>query len=161
MFLQPTKKTLKRALLTPSNFEEVSGLKINLSKTTAIWIGSNRFKQNGICHDLGLDWVHEFVALGIKYDVQDLNIIPPPPPLNCTDKLVEIDKLLANWNRRNLTSRTSHSRKKLGLSRIVHFLIALATPDKNFMRAINEKFNRFIWRQKPPKISKKTLRKGI
>ena len=119
MFLKPTKKTLRRTLLTLNNFEEVSGLKINLSKTKAIWIGSNRFKQDGICHDLGLDWVHEFVALGIKYNVQDLSNITA---LNCADKLVEIDRLLANWNRRNLTllGRITVV-KSLALSRIVHF----------------------------------------
>ena len=143
LFLQPTKKTLRRTLLTLNNFKEVSGLKINLSKTKAIWIGSNRYKQNGICYDLGLDWVHEFVALGIKYNVQDLNNIIP---LNCTDKLVEIDRSLANWNRRNLIllGRVTVV-KSLALSRIVIFFIALPTPDKNFMRAIKKKFYGFIW----------------
>ena len=159
LFLNPSKKVLRKTLQTLSDFEQVSVLKINLSKTKAVWIGSERFRDDGICHDLKLDWVHNFTALGIKYDVRDLINITT---LNCADKMNEIEKLLANWNKRNLTllGRVTVV-KSLALSKIVHFLISLPSPQKNFLREIDKKFYKFLWRQKPPKISKKTLEKDF
>ena len=55
LFLNPSKKVLQKTLQTLSDFEQVSGLKINLSKTKAVWIGSERFRDDGICHDPKLD----------------------------------------------------------------------------------------------------------
>ena len=88
LFLQPSKKVLCKTLQTLSNIAELSGLEINLTKTKAVWIGSERFRDDGICHDLKLDWVHDFTALGIKYDVRDLENITY---LNCVEKLTEME----------------------------------------------------------------------
>ena len=131
LFLQSTKKVLRKTLETLTNFEETSGLKINLTKTKAVWIGSERFRDDGICHDLKLDWVHEFTALGIKYDARVLENITY---LNCIERVIEMEKLLTNWNKRNLTllGRVTVV-KNLALSKIVHFLISLPYPPKNFL----------------------------
>ena len=44
----------------------------NSSKTKAIWIGSERNREEGLCHDIDLEWTHLYVALGNKYDVKGL-----------------------------------------------------------------------------------------
>ena len=140
---------LRKTLQNLSHFEQSSGLKINLSKTKAIWIGSERFRDDWICHNLKLDWVHNFTALRIRYDARDLTNITT---LNCVDKLNEIEKLLANWKKRNLTllGRVTVV-KSLALSKIVYFLISLPSPPKNFLREVSKQFYRFLWRQKPQK----------
>ena len=51
------------------SFENPSCLRINISQTKAVWVGSIRFSKERICTDLNLDWVHEFTALGITYDI--------------------------------------------------------------------------------------------
>ena len=102
-----------------------------------------------------MDWVHQFTALGIQYDVHDLQNVTT---LNCTEKLAEMDRILLNWSRRNTTliGRILII-KSLALSKLVHFFIALPTPPKDFFREINKKFYRFLWKGKPPKIKKSTI----
>ena len=155
LFLDGSKRSLRKAISVLKIYEEASGLKMNLTKTKAVWVGSNRFSESKICHEIELDWVHQFTALGIQYDVHDLQNVTI---LNCTEKLVEMDRILLNWSRRNTTliGRILII-KSLALSKLVHFFIALPTPPKDFFREINKKFYRFLWKGKPPKIKKSTI----
>ena len=136
LFLDGSKRSLRKAISVLKTYEEASGLKMNLTKTKAVWVGSNRFSESKICHEIELDWVHQFTALGIQYDVHDLQNVTI---LNCTEKLVEMDKILLNWSRRNTTliGRILII-KSLALSKLVHFFIALPTPPKDFFREINK-----------------------
>ena len=99
--------------------------------------------------------MHEFVALGISYNVRDLQGILNQ---NCVEKLAEMDKILLSWSRRNTTlvGRVLII-KSLALSKLVHFFISLPSPTKNFMRELNKKFLHFLWKGKPPKIKRTTL----
>ena len=126
LFLNGSKTSLRKAISVLGIYEEASGLKMNLTKTKAIWVGSNRFSEVKICHTIELDWVHQFTALGIQYDVHELQNIMS---LNCTEKLAEMDRILLNWGRRNTTlvGRILVI-KSLALSKLVHFFIALPTP---------------------------------
>ena len=159
LFLDASKKSLRKSIETLDSFREASGLKINIGKTKAAWLGSKRHQNEGMCHDLNLDWVHEFSALGIIYNVRDLSQITE---LNCRSKFAEIDKILLNWSRRSTTllGRVTIL-KSLALSKIIHFLISLPSPGKDFFREIDKKFYRFLWKQKPPKIAKKTMEGDI
>ena len=100
LFLDGSKRSLRKAISVLKTYEEASGLKMNLTKTKAVWVGSNRFSKSKICHEIELDWVHQFTALGIQYDVHDLQIVTT---LNCIEKLAEMDRILLNWSRRNTT----------------------------------------------------------
>ena len=159
LFLDGTKKSLRATIKTLDYFDQASGLKMNVSKTKASWIGSKRFSEDTICHELGLDWVHSFTALGISYNTRELRDITE---LNCNTKLSEIDNLLTKWDRRNITliGRILIV-KSLALSKLVHFLIALPSPKKTFVRELNKKFYHFIWNHKPPKIKSSTLELDI
>ena len=159
LFLNGSKKSLRTAISILKVYEEASGLKMNLSKTKAIWVGSNRTSEVKICHEIELDWVHQFTALGIQYDVRDLQNIAL---LNCNSKMAEVDRILLNWSRANTTliGRILII-KSLALSKLVHFFIALPSPPKEFLREIDKKFYYFLWKGKPPKIKKKTLELDI
>ena len=159
IFLEESKKSLRKTLSVLNVFEEASGLKINLSKTKAVWIGRERFRKEEMCHEVKLDWVKEFTALGITYDVTSLNEITE---LNCKSKFAEVEKILLNWSRRNTTlAGRVLVVKSLALSKLEHFFISLPTPPEIFMREINKKLYSFIWKRKPPKIKKLTLELGI
>ena len=128
LFLDGSKKSLRKSLSVLNIYEEASGLKINLTKTKAIWIGSKRFSDEKICHEVELDWVRSFTALGIKYDVTNLQEIVE---LNCVPKIAEVDKILLNWSRRNTTlAGRILVVKNLALSKLVHFFISLPSPPK-------------------------------
>ena len=155
LFLDGSKNSLRKAISILKTYEEASGLKINVSKTKAVWVGRNRFSTDTICHEIELDWVHEFVALGVTYNVRDLQGILQQ---NCVEKLAEMDRILLSWSRRNTTlvGRILII-KSLALSKLVHFFISLPSPPKDFVRELNKKFFRFLWKGKPPKIKRTTL----
>ena len=112
-----------------------------------------------ICHEVELDWVKSFTALGINYDVTNLQGITE---LNCKTKMIEVEKVLLSWSRRNTTiAGRVLVIKSLALSKLVHFFISLPTPSQEFMREINKKFYYFLWKGKPPKIKSKTMELNI
>ena len=49
---------------TLNNFEKCSGLKMNISKTKAMWIGASK---NSLEKPLGLEWCAEVKTLGIHF----------------------------------------------------------------------------------------------
>ena len=122
LFLDGSKSALRKAISILKTYEEASGLKINVinvSKTKAVWVGSNRFLEDTICHESELDWVHEFVALDVSYNVRDLQGILQQ---DCAGKLAEMDRILLSWSHRNTTlvGRILII-KSLALSKLVHF----------------------------------------
>lgn len=67
LFLDGSEKSLKSALDLLFQFSKFSGLKPNISKTKAIWIGS-KINSNTMCSDTGLQWTTEpFTILGVTY----------------------------------------------------------------------------------------------
>ena len=58
LFLEASKRSLRKAISTLDNFKEASGLKINMGKRKAVWLGSKRFQNKGMCPDLNLYWFH-------------------------------------------------------------------------------------------------------
>ena len=90
LFLNGTKRTLRKAIAVLNIYEEASGLKINLSKTKAIWIGSKHLSNEVICHEVELDWVKSFTAPGINYVVTNLQGITE---FNCKTKMTEVEKV--------------------------------------------------------------------
>lgn len=43
----------------------MSGLKINIEKTKACWIGSMKNSQNKLCEDVALDWTKDPLKIEI------------------------------------------------------------------------------------------------
>ena len=69
MFLDGTEKSLKSALDLLFQFSKFSGLKPNIGKTKAIWIGSMSESEDTICNDYNIQWSNEeFTVLGIKFN---------------------------------------------------------------------------------------------
>ena len=68
IFLDGSENSLKAATATLDFFARLSGLKINLSKTKAVWIGPRKFCGETFNHRYKLDWNQEsFTILGIQF----------------------------------------------------------------------------------------------
>ena len=139
---------------TLSEFEQVSGLKVNKEKTKVVKIGVEGDNRMEMCTDLNLLWTKKFTALGVTYDVQNMKDISDQ---NIEIKTNEIIKLITIWSGRNITPLGKITViKSLLISKITHILLSLPTPNINTIKKLESVFKDFIWNQKPPKF-----RKGI
>ena len=67
-YLDGSESSLKSIVNILDQFRDISGLKINLSKCKAVWIGKNRFFNIKLCEELKLIWTNKFRLLGIDFD---------------------------------------------------------------------------------------------
>ena len=68
ILLDGDEQSLRLTVNTLNAFRQCSGLKINLEKTSAVWLGSKAGSGEHICQDLGLTWTHNFTLLGINFN---------------------------------------------------------------------------------------------
>ena len=100
ILLDGSEKSLNEALKILKKFAIASGLKLNSTKTRAVWIGCEKFSGKTFNHRLKLDWNQtDFTILGIKFSC-NLNTMVD---INYTTKLKEIEKEIKQWARRILT----------------------------------------------------------
>lgn len=97
LFLDGEEDSLKESLSMFEKFREVSGLKINLEKTQAVWIGKHTKKQ--LCPEINIQWSDTFKVLGINFS-NDLTRIGE---LNFSQALVSFEKILSIHKHRNLS----------------------------------------------------------
>ena len=98
--LKASEPNLKTCLQTLEWFYQKSGLKINFSKTKVIKIGPIRKTDRRFCRENNLDWVSQFNALGIEYDVNNMEDITIT---NIDLKLDSLKKIIQNWTHRNIS----------------------------------------------------------
>ena len=67
-YLDGTEESLRGLVNILDKFHGASGLKINLGKCKAVWIGKERFSKNKLCTDLKLVWSNNFSLLGVEFD---------------------------------------------------------------------------------------------
>ena len=101
IFLDGSDKSLKSALDLLFQFSKYSGLKPNIEKTQAIWIGDRIGSRDVLCPQYNLNWSNSpFTTLGITFtpdlsNLDELNFIP---------KIDKIERDITQWSMRNLTS---------------------------------------------------------
>ena len=150
IFLQPSEENLRNALTTLNNFFKLSGLRISVSKTKAIWFGSGFDDSRQLCPDLKLDWASQFTLLGINF-TNDLENMEN----NFDKKIQDIEKLLNCWIHRTLTIYGKITVvKTLALSKLSHLALVLPDLDKKQIKTIETMIFKFIWGNKPDKVSR-------
>ena len=134
-----------------NNFERVSGLRINQSKSELLWLGSSRHRKDKI---LNLKLSDEPIyALGIYFSYNE----EVATKKNFYDKLGALNKILNIWSARDIsTYGRINIVKTLALSKLTFVCSVLETPE-NFTEEVNKITSNFIWKQKPPKIKNSTL----
>ena len=155
LFLKANEENLRNTLQTLQWFYYKSGLKINESKTKVIRLGPIRETDRRFCRENNLDWVTYFTALGITYDVSNIENITS---YNIGLKIDEIKKLMQAWTCRNITPIGRITvLKSLILSKIIHILQSLPSPSTETLTTLNKLNYDFIWKGKRHEVSKKTL----
>jgi hypothetical protein len=143
-------KSLENILETLNKFYSYSGLKLNLTKCEAMWLGKNKDSKE---KPLGLKWVKEAKALGITFTYdKKINY-----EKNFTKKLLELKRILAIWGQRDLSTLGRITIfKSLAFSKVIYQCNNL-TVSEDFIKELNKLAFDFIWHKKPDKVNRTTI----
>ena len=147
--------SVKITLDTLKSFKACSGLKINIEKSKAKYIGSLKTCDH---FPHGLSW--------IKTPIETLGISITNDPeqnykLNFQKRIETLKTTLNIWSQRNLSIKGKITIvNNLALSPLVYVASVTNTPNKAITE-INNVIQNFIWRNKTAKISQKTLIQDI
>jgi hypothetical protein len=143
--------SLKNIIKLLNIFEEYAGLKLNKTKTEAMWLGKNINNTN--TEVLGLKWVKKVHSLGIFFSYDTDYVIQK----NFTDKAKDFKRVLDMWLQRDLSLIGKILiLKSLAFSKIIYQSGVMTVPPK-FINQITSIAYDFIWNYKPDKIRRKTL----
>lgn len=159
LFLDGTEDSLKEALEILYSFYKMSGLKINVEKTRAIWIGSLSYSVRQICKDYKLDWTQgPFKILGVTFTAEVYNIWD----VNSDEIYSKIENLCKNWAKRKLTlfGRITVI-KSLALSKFIHLFLALPNPPGELIKKLEKLFYKFLWNGGPDRIKRSIVIKDL
>jgi hypothetical protein len=131
-------------------FEKYAGLKLNKSKTEAMWLGKN---INNCNTPLNIKWVKQVHSLGIFFSYNTDSVVMK----NFMDRAKEFKRILDLWSLRDLSLIGKITiLKSLAFSKIIYQCAVLTLPP-NFIELINEIAYNFLWNNKPEKIKRKTI----
>ena len=159
LLLDGSEKSLRNTLEMLYTFYNMSGLKINIEKTKAIWIGVLSNSERKMCGDFQLDWTQgPFKILGVNFATEVYNIWD----LNTNDILTKVKCVLKQWTKRKITLIGKITIiKSLTLSKFVHLFISLPDPPKEVFKQLERMFYNFIWNNGPDRIKRKILIKNL
>ena len=148
IFLQPSEQSLRKTVDTLDSFFKLSGLKISVSKTKAIWFGSGSSNTFQICPDLNLDWDSSFKLLGIDFKNDLIGM-----ESNYESKVNEIKKIFNSWTNRILTV---YGRaviiKTLAMPKLTQLALVLPNLDNKKIKYLENLIFSFLWENKPDKV---------
>jgi len=119
-------------------FEKVSGLKLNVAKTEAMWID---FLQNCENEPLGVKWETcvKFLRIFITYDIQIL------AEENFKQRLKKIRNAINLWKSRGLSIHGKvNTIKAIFLPRLIYPSLVISTPSE-VIKEINNLVFHFLW----------------
>ena len=135
------------------DFERCSGLKVNFSKTEAVWIGRDKFNKDG---SLPIKWTRNFKTLGIYFDVLDENTYVT----NLDSCIGKMEGVLKIWKIRNLSLIGKIViLKSLAISKLIYVVSSFHVPEL-YKTKIQQKINNFIWNDGTPKVKNEVLQKN-
>ena len=156
IILDGNESSLVETLKLLDDFYNISGLKINIEKTNAIWIGSKKGSNEVLCKEYKMNWVgvNHFNYLGVTL-CTDLNAIVN---VNYTTTMQAITKQIHHWSKRFLTvlGRIVVV-KSLLVPKLNHLVLSLPSPDNNVISELNSTFHHFIWGGKIDRISRNQM----
>ena len=153
------RQSFETCIETLFKFDNVSSLHMNLSKTSAVWLGSKKNSNIRYMEHLGIDWnPSKFRILGIWFT----NDLKDCVKINYSERFADIKHLLKIWLKRQLTPLGRIAiLKSLILSKLTHLWLLLPNPPDIFFQSCQQACYRFVWNKKPDKINRKTAFKSI
>ena len=153
-FMDGSVNSCRRLFYDLGVFAKFSGLRPNIAKTQAMWVGYDVENRRQICEELPIQWVSQMKVLGIIFE----NNLQNMSRTNLDRKLDEIKVVIKTWKRRHLTVYGKICViKTLLLPKLIHLISALPNPPPKFMQTLNTIFFNFVWNGKRDKISRKSL----
>ena len=157
LILDGTEKSLTGSLHIFKSFCKCSGLKINMSKTQAVWLG-NSFTKPQCLSKFNLKFSSNFELLGITFDLNIEKMIAK----NFDQKIIEIEKVLNLYKKLNLSLIGKvNVIKTLVLPKLVYLFTVLPNPDNSTWVKTRKIFKDFLWGDGQVKIVNKQLEKTI
>ena len=159
IFLDGTEKSLKETLNILKTFNIMSGLKINVEKTRAIWIGSLSNSNRQLCKEYELDWSQgPFKILGVMFTAEVFNIWD----VNTEQIYKNIENICKQWSKRKLTlSGRITIIKSLALAKFIHLFLALPNPPGDLVKKLEKMFFKFLWNSGPDRIKRSIIIKDL
>ena len=131
---------------TLNNFEKCSGLKMNISKTKAMWIGASK---NSLEKPLGLEWCTGVKTLGIHFSCDQGQIIKQ----NFHERLSDIQKTINLWNLRGLSLFGKVTIvKSFLIPKLLYVSTILETPQE-IIKQMERMLYKFLWKG-PDKVTR-------
>ena len=133
---------LNKVLETIKLFSTISNLYINKNKTEAMWIGRNKHSNEKY---FGLRWQQKIKIVGIYFS----NAIPASLlEENWSGRIVKMQKIMAQWSKRNLslTGKLCIIKTYL-LSQMIYVMQSLSIP-LHVLNKVNTMFFRFLWKKR-------------
>ena len=133
----------------------LSGLKMNLDKTTILRLGALKGSDIKIAPDINVKWTNEPIKmLGVNISANRNEIAN----LNFPDKVSKIETILNIWRERNLTIFGKVTIiKSLAFSQLVYLLSVLPSPQQGTLKYLESVLFQYIWDGKPDKIKRSTM----
>ena len=152
LYLWGSRQNVKKAMKEIRSFENSSGMKINLTKSTIFKLGSSKDFDLGC----GLTEANQINVLGVKIlsYVDDLKVAQ----INFEETITKAKGILEQWKKRGLSL--------LGKVLVINTLIAslfiykmsvLPLMPQKYIMQLNELMNSFLWNSKKPKIKLEIL----
>ena len=143
------KSSADEALNTITNFERMSGLKLNLMKSQLMWLGKNK---NSSVPIINLVPVRKVKILGVFFSATE-----SCDSENAGTIAKSINNTLGAWQQRSLTIKGRITvTKALIISKLVYAGNSGCIP-KKFQVQINSKIMKYLWRGRSPKVAKNVL----
>ena len=159
MFLDGSESSLKHALIILQKFYQMSGLKINLDKTKALWIGSMCNSTKILCKEFNIDWEQKpLKILGVIFSPLVFDIWE----YNLDDVMKKVKNMINVWSKRKLTliGRVTVI-KSLMLSKFAYLFLALPNPPGDLITTLERMFFKYLWNKGPDRITGKQIVKNI
>ena len=131
---------------TLNNFEKCSGLKLNISKTKAMWIGASK---HSLEKPLGLEWCTGVKTLGIHFSCDQGQIIKQ----NFHERLSDIQKTINLWSLRGLSLFGKVTIvKSFLIPKLLYVSTILETPQE-IIKQMERMLYKFLWKG-PDKVTR-------
>ena len=137
MFLDGSESSLKHALTILQKFYQMSGLKINLDKTKALWIESMCNSTKILCKEFNIDWEQKpLKILGVIFSPLVFDIWE----YNLDEVMKKVKNMINVWSKRKLTliGRVTVI-KSLMLSKFAYLFLALPNPPGDLITTFENK----------------------
>jgi len=131
-------------------FEEISGLKVNKTKTEGLWLGARRGLHTNM---FGIKWPQSLKILGIYVSYDEKSTLNK----NFRDKIDKMTKKLNSWKQRHLTIFGKILiLKTFALTQFLYVSSVLHVPN-DIIKEIEDLMFKFLWNGRQHKVKKKVI----